>query len=171
MVDRTDREAFISRVSLTTGIATSGTATVDIPASFARVFDDFFDALATRGAVDFDYILHGNEDILNHQCVRRRRMQDTAPIAREPGRTMFACADCVGLGLACFIKFQRKFWMLPLHATDRQRLYVVTALDHGQWVVPGRYRAVGKQALLEREGGDESSAVMEPAAKKRKGVR
>ncbi|KAK3115082.1 hypothetical protein LTR53_005948 [Teratosphaeriaceae sp. CCFEE 6253] len=174
-VSLANRQSFATRVDAviedTSNDSRSGPNRVEMVMVFATLFDDFFDALAIDDSIDFNEILsNGGNRVVGGRCIRKRLMNDLENVEQTPVLGGYACADCVGLGLPCFMQFKTRFQMMPLNPNDCSGHEIQGRRDHGHWVVPGRYKDVGKGLLRERQLHGSAGAMRDEHAPKRRRI-
>ena len=145
-----------------------------IAVDIATLFDVFFAALDAIGVAD-SAVLDSSwrldcsgKEIREPYCARQRLTHGIIKTMLHHG-TLFACRDCVLLGLPCFRvdKVNRiTLDMLPMHPSDRRNPKSMLALEYGKYAYLGRYSAPSDRDPQSRSGAVVSEG--EPSRKKRK---
>ncbi|KAK3114613.1 hypothetical protein LTR53_006910 [Teratosphaeriaceae sp. CCFEE 6253] len=130
------RQEFAKRVEVVIECASSSgrrdPSCVHMGTVFAALFDDLFDALAIDDSIDFRDVLDSDGNgLVGSRCIRKRLTHDPENAEMTPMVDNYACADCVGLGLPCFMQVKTRFEMLPLHPDDCFGHTIQGPRDHG----------------------------------------
>ncbi|KAK4963201.1 hypothetical protein LTR10_000829 [Elasticomyces elasticus] len=143
----------------------------DLSASFESVFNQFFAALNSYTISNWQIKIFtpGFATKSSHAvCIRKSVAWSNKHTKWSHGEGMYACDECVKIGLPCFTKVGKEFWMLPLHEADMERQIGAEDLVPGRYVVPGRFEeyASGK---VKRNGRPTNMISKDTASKKRSG--
>ena len=179
IIKQADRNAFIQNVTVITDrdsnrgvVLYEGT---DTPKIFAKLFDRFFAALEEGGVVDFSVLSQTEAHVKTPYCIRQRLIHGTTDTDWHRGKGgVYACKECVSLGLPCFKAFNTTertsvVYLLPLCPLDRCSDGSFSKLNHSKWATPDGYRPMSSPGSQRRSGpGAEKVVNEDEAGKKRK---